>query len=62
MVLEMGTLFQNILLKKYLFDKIDNEIKYIKAHARVDKIKLSKPDLKMCIWVCFKQFRYGRRK
>ncbi len=24
-------------LKKYLFDNFDNEIKYIKVHARVDK-------------------------
>ena len=26
------------IIKKYLFDKIDDEMKYIKAHARIDKI------------------------
>ena len=34
-------------IKKYLFDNINNEIKYIKVHARVDKHKLTKPDLRL---------------
>ena len=42
---------------KYLFNKIDNEIKYIKAQARVDKIKLTKTDIRLCIWICFQRYK-----
>ncbi len=42
-------------IKSYSFDNIDNEIKNIKVYARIGKIKLTKPDLRMCIWVCFKR-------
>ncbi len=45
-------------MKKYLFYKIDNDIKYIKAHARVDKIKLTKPDIRMCIWIWFQRYKF----
>ena len=44
------------IIKRFLFDKVHNEIKYIKVHARVDKIKLTKPDLRMCIWICFHRY------
>ena len=44
-------------IKKYLFDNINNEIKYIKVHARVDKHKLTKPDLRLCIWICLQRFK-----
>ena len=44
------------IIKRFLFDKVHNEIKYIKVHARVDKIKLTKPDLRMCIWLCFHRY------
>ena len=44
-----GGITSRDLIKKYLFNQIDNDIKYIKVHARVDKIKLTKPDIRMCI-------------
>jgi len=45
-------------LKNYIFDNFDNEIKYIKVHARVDKNKLTKPDLRLCIWLCLQRFKF----
>ena len=45
-------------IKKYLFDNINNEIKYIKVHARVDKNKLTKPDFRLCIWICLQRFKF----
>ena len=45
-------------IKKYLFDNINNEIKYIKVHARLDKNKLTKPDLRLCIWLCLQRFKF----
>ena len=45
-------------IKKYLFDNINNEIKYIKVHARVDENKLTKPDLRLCIWICLQRFKF----
>ena len=42
-------------IKIYLFKKIGDEINNIKVYARIDKIKLTKPDLRMCIWICFKR-------
>ena len=44
------------IIKRYVFDKVHYEIKYIKVHAQVDKIKLTRPDLRMCIWVCFQRY------
>ena len=52
-----GDTISKYILKKYLFLKIDNEIKYIKAHARVDKIKLTKTDIRLCIWVLFQRYK-----
>ena len=52
-----GDTFSKDILKKYLFLKIDNEIKYIKAQARVDKIKLTKTDIRLCIWICFQRYK-----
>ena len=52
-----GDTFSKDILKKYLFLKIDNEIKYIKAQARVDKIKLTKPDIRLCILICFQRYK-----
>ena len=52
---DLDTIAKDII-KRFLFDKVHNEIKYIKVHARVDKIKLTKPDLRMCIWVCFHRY------
>jgi hypothetical protein len=57
MVLKIGALFQKIILK-ILFDNFDNEMKYIKVHARVDKNKLTKPDLRLCIWLCLQRFKF----
>ena len=45
------------IFKQYLFHKIDNDIKYIKVHARVDKIKLTKTDIRLCIWICFQRYK-----
>ena len=53
-----GDITSRDLMKKYLFYKIDNDIKYIKAHARVDKIKLTKPDIRMCIWIWFQRYKF----
>ena len=52
-----GDTISKYILKKYLFLKIDNEIKYIKAQARVDKIKLTKPDIRLCILICFQRYK-----
>ena len=52
-----GDTFSKYILKKYLFYKIDNDIKYIKAQARVDKIKLTKTDIRLCIWICFQRYK-----
>ena len=52
-----GDTISKYILKKYLFLKIDNEIKYIKAQARVDKIKLTKTDIRLCIWICFQRYK-----
>ena len=32
-------------------------MKYIKAHARIDKNKLPKPDLRLCIWIYLQRFK-----
>ena len=45
------------IIKKYLFDNINDDIKHLKVYARVDKIKLTKSDLRMCIWVCFQRYK-----
>ena len=52
-----GDTYSKYILKKYLFYKIDNDIKYIKVHARVDKIKLTKTDIRLCIWVLFQRYK-----
>jgi hypothetical protein len=52
-----GDTYSKYILKKYLFYKIDNDIKYIKAQARVDKIKLTKTDIRLCIWICFQRYK-----
>ena len=36
---------------------LNNDIKYIKVHARVDKIKLTKTDIRLCIWICFQRYK-----
>ena len=53
-----GDNFSKYIIKKYLFYKIDKEIKYIEVHARVDKIKLSKTDIRLCIWICFQRYKF----
>ena len=52
-----GGTYSIYIFKKYLFYKIDNDIKYIKVHARVDKIKLTKTDIRLCIWICFQRYK-----
>jgi hypothetical protein len=53
-----GDDFSKYIIKNYLFLKIDKEIKYIKVHVRVDKIKLTKTDIRLCIWVCFQRYNF----
>ena len=45
-------------IKKYLFNNIDSEIKHIKVYAQVDKNKLTKADLRLCIWICLQRFKF----
>ncbi len=45
-------------IKKYLFNNIDEEIKHIKVYAQVDKNKLTRLDLRMCIWLCLRRFKF----
>ena len=52
-----GDTFSKYIIKKYLFHKIDKETKYTKVHARVDKIKLTKTDIRLCIWVLFQRYK-----
>ena len=52
-----GDTYSKYIFKKYLFDKIDKDIKYIKVLARVDKIKLTRPDIRLCILICFQRYK-----
>ena len=55
--IKVGEPYSKYIIKNYLFFKIDYEIKYIKVHARVDKIKLTKTDIRLCIWVLFQRYK-----
>ena len=44
------------IIKRYIFDNVDYDIKLIKVYAQIDKIKLTRPDLRMCFWVCFQRY------
>ncbi len=37
--------------KGYIFDYVDYEIIKIKNHAKTDKIRLGKDNVRMCVWV-----------
>ncbi len=41
-----------------MFSYIDWEIEKIKKYAKTDKIKLSKVNIRMCIWVCIQQCKF----
>ena len=43
------------IIKKYLFDNIDAVMKYLKAHTRN---KLTKPDLRLCIWIYLQRYKF----
>ena len=45
-------------IKRFIFFYIDCEIMKIKKYAKTDKIKLSKVDIRMCIWVCIQRSKY----
>ncbi len=45
-------------IKRYIFDFIDWEIRKIKKYAKTDKIKLSKVNIRMCIWVCIQRCKF----
>ena len=45
-------------IKRFIFFYIDCEIMKIKKYAKTDKIKLSKLDIRMCIWVCIQRSKY----
>ena len=44
-------------IKRYLFHYIDNEIIEVKKYAKTDKIKLTKPILRMCVWIFFQRYK-----
>ena len=44
-------------IKEYLFFKVMLEIVSVKVNAKKDKIKLSKVDMRKCIWVCFQRYK-----
>ncbi len=44
-------------IKEYLFLKVMLEIVSVKVNAKKDKIKLSKVDMRKCIWVCFQRYK-----
>ena len=48
---------ESVTYSKYLFNKIDEDIKNIKVHARDNKIKLTKTDIRLCIWVLFQRYK-----
>jgi hypothetical protein len=49
--------FSQFIFKNYLFNRIDNDIKKIKVHARDNKIKLTNTDIRLCIWVLFQRYK-----
>ncbi len=44
-------------IKGYLFFNVSLEIVMVKKYAKNYKIKLSKVDIRMCIWVCIQRCR-----
>ncbi len=44
-------------IKEYLFYNVRLEIMSVNKYAKTDKIKLSKVDIRMCIWVCFQLYK-----
>ena len=40
-------------IKEYIYFNISMDIIGVNKYAKTDKIKLSKIDIRMCIWVCF---------
>ncbi len=44
-------------ITEYLFFEVMLEIVHVKENAKKDKIKLSKVDMRKCIWVCFQQYK-----
>ncbi len=44
-------------IKEYLIFKVKLEIVRVKVNAKKDKIKLSKVDMRKCIWVCFQRYK-----
>ncbi len=44
-------------IKEYLFFKVRLEIVRVKVNTTKDKIKLSKVDMRKCIWVCFQRYK-----
>ena len=44
-------------IKRYLFHYLDAEILEVKEYAKIDKVKLTKPDLRICIWIFFQRYK-----
>ena len=42
-------------IKEYIFSYVNMEITTIKNYAKIEKMKLNKDDIIMCVWVCFKR-------
>ena len=47
-----------MLLCHKIMKRLKQILRYIKVHALVDKIKLTKTDLRMCIWICFQRYKF----
>ena len=43
---------------EFVLNSIDDEMSYIKQEARYDKIKLTKPDLIMCVYISLQRTKY----
>jgi hypothetical protein len=45
-------------INEYLFFEVMLVIVRVKENAKKDNIKLSKVDMRKCIWVCFQRFKF----
>ena len=42
-------------IKEFLFYYVDTEITEVKENAKIEKNKLTKPNLRMCVWIFFQR-------
>ncbi len=43
------------MYKRYLFYYVDTEIIEVKEYAKIEKINLTKPNLRLCVWIFFQR-------